>query len=128
MEDDLVPEIKEPIIEEINAPDQNKVTSDDDDDMITEALERLAKNNLYGALVVFDTRTQSHGTQYIFDTGVGYLMTTSTYYEGTENFAQNFNINKARSWNLLETDEGTTTISSDNSPDEYSITGYLGTD
>ena len=60
-EDDYVPEIKEPIqepiMEEIDAPDQNEVDSNDDTDMIQENLERLALNNLYGALVVFDTRT-----------------------------------------------------------------------
>ena len=57
-EDDYMPEIIEPVVvEEINAPDPNEVDSNDDTDMIQENLERLALNNLYGALVVFDTRT-----------------------------------------------------------------------
>lgn len=92
-----------------NAPSSD-VTNDDPVDPIIEfsnTLEHLQDNNMWAALVEFNggSSAQKNGKDYIFSTGIGYLMTTSDLYTGDEDFAKNYVTSGRKSgW----TDSGTT--------------------
>lgn len=111
-----------------NAPSTDVVNDDPVEPLVipTNKMEHLKYNDLWGAVVDFDSgrsAIQRKGTQYIYTTGVGYLLTTSTLYTGDEDFKNYFS--PVKGW----TGSGVyQTVNAIDQVYDYSFTGELGTD